>query len=86
MQSVLKMQPFPLAANQTFQSLTHSASLSLCLWLTRTTQNDFKINFDTFDEAHLPLLHKIYNFCDVLVWVVWFKRSLQPPNISNYPF
>lgn len=79
------MQPFPLAANQTFQSLIRSASPSLCLWLTITTLNDFKIHFGTFDEAHLPLLHKIYHFCAVLVWVVWFKRSLQPPNISDYP-
>lgn len=79
------MQPFLLATNQTFQSPTHSASRSLCLWLTRTTQNDFKIHFGTFDEAHLPLLHKTYHFCDVLVLVVWFKHSLQPSNISNYP-
>jgi len=44
-----------------------------------------KIDFSTFDEAHLPLLHKLYHLCDVLVWVVRLNHSLQPANISNYP-
>lgn len=53
--------------NKSNLSVTRSeTSHSLCLWLTITTQNDFKIDFGTY-EAHLPLLHKIYHLCDVLV-------------------
>lgn len=52
--------------NKSNLSVTRSESRSLCLWLTITTQNDFKIDFGTYDEAHLPLLHKIYHLRDVL--------------------